>query len=188
MKLIVGLGNPGVQYVNTRHNIGFDVVEYISEKWGIPLNKQKFEAEYGEGFVNGEKIILVRPLTFMNLSGRSVAEFVNYYDIQREDFVVIHDDIDSPVGRIRLRKKGGSGGQNGIKSLIKHFGGIQEFNRIKVGVGRPEDGREVVDHVLGRFTVEEAEIMETAIIKSANACECWVQNDFLKAANDYNSK
>lgn len=188
MKLIVGLGNPGAQYVNTRHNIGFDVVEYISEKWGIPLNKQKFEAQYGEGFVNGEKIILVKPLTFMNLSGRSVAEFVNYYDIDREDFVVIHDDIDSPVGRIRLRQKGSSGGQNGIKSLIKHFGGIQEFNRIKVGVGRPTDGRAVVDHVLGRFTKDEVAFMEAAIMNSANALACWMQNDFIRAANDYNNK
>lgn len=188
MKLIVGLGNPGAQYANTRHNIGFNVIEHISDKWGVPLNKQKFEAQYGEGFVNGEKVILVKPLTFMNLSGRSVAEFINYYDVDREDFVVIHDDIDSPVGRIRLRQKGSSGGQNGIKSLIKHFGNIQEFNRIKVGVGRPTNGRAVVDHVLGRFEKEEVVFMEATIVNAANAIECWMQNDFIKAANDYNSK
>lgn len=188
MKLIVGLGNPGAQYVNTRHNIGFNVIDFLSDKWSIPLNKQKFEAQYGDGFVNGEKIILVKPLTYMNLSGRSVAEFINYYDVEREDFVVIHDDIDSEVGRIRLRQKGSSGGQNGIKSLIKHFGGIQEFNRIKIGVGRPADGRTVTDHVLGRFAKDEIELMDIAVVNASNACDCWIQNDFVKAANDYNNK
>ncbi|EIJ80085.1 peptidyl-tRNA hydrolase [Bacillus methanolicus PB1] len=185
MRLIVGLGNPGKQYDKTRHNIGFEVIDKLSELLNIPLDQAKLKGNYGMGFVNGEKLILLKPLTYMNLSGESICAVMDYYDIALEDLLVIYDDLDLPVGKIRLRQKGSAGGHNGIKSTIAHLGS-QEFNRIRVGIDRPPAGMSVVDYVLGRFREDEQEIMDDVIKTCAEACEAWLQKPFLQVMNEYN--
>lgn len=187
MKLIIGLGNFGPEYRDTRHNIGFSVIEELSEKWNLPLNQIKFRGQYGTGTVNGEKIVLVKPLTYMNASGECIAQFVNYYKISQQDLLVIYDDLDLPTGKIRLRQKGSAGGHNGIKSSIMHLSSDQ-FNRIKVGIGRPEGRISVVDFVLTRFTAIEKSSINEAIEKAVNACEFWLKNDFINVMNMYNGK
>ncbi|WP_445492794.1 aminoacyl-tRNA hydrolase [Niallia sp. 03133] len=185
MKLIVGLGNPGKQYENTRHNIGFDIIEYISKEYEIPLEKAKFKGVYGTGIIDGEKVILLKPLTYMNLSGESIRPLADYYDIAIEDIVVIYDDLDLPVGKIRLRQKGSSGGHNGIKSTIAHLGS-EKFNRIRVGIDRPKNGMKVPDYVLGKFTKEEQECLEAIVQKCSDACGEWMKEPFLQVMNKYN--
>ncbi|WP_141434182.1 aminoacyl-tRNA hydrolase [Bacillus sp. 03113] len=185
MKLIVGLGNPGKQYEKTRHNIGFEVVDALSENWRIPLNQGKFKGIIGMGLVNGEKVILLKPLTYMNLSGESIRAVIDYYDLEQEDLLVIYDDLDLPVGKIRLRQKGSAGGHNGIKSTIAHLGS-QQFNRIRIGIDRPLTGIKVPDYVLGRFTKEEQNVMANAVIKSTEACNQWLDEPFLQVMNKYN--
>ncbi|MGG0240947.1 aminoacyl-tRNA hydrolase [Bacillus rhizoplanae] len=186
MKLIVGLGNPGREYELTRHNIGFMAVDELSKRWNIPLNEQKFKGLFGAGFVNGEKVILLKPLTYMNLSGESIRPLMDYYKIDIEDFVVMYDDLDIPVGKLRLRMKGSAGGHNGVKSTIAHLG-TQEFQRIRMGIDRPKNGMKVVDYVLGRFTVDEMPEVERAIEKSADACEEWLKAPFLQVMNTFNN-
>ncbi|MFP7474409.1 aminoacyl-tRNA hydrolase [Niallia taxi] len=185
MKLVVGLGNPGKQYEKTRHNIGFEVIDYISKEYGIPLDKSKFKGQYGIGMINGEKAVLLKPLTYMNLSGESIRPIMDYYDIKTEDIVVIYDDLDLPVGKIRLRQKGSSGGHNGIKSTIAHTG-TEKFNRIRVGIDRPQNGMKVTDYVLGRFMKEEQEALEIIVKKCSDACEQWMKEPFLQVMNIYN--
>ncbi|WP_307478766.1 aminoacyl-tRNA hydrolase [Cytobacillus purgationiresistens] len=185
MKLIVGLGNPGKPYDRTRHNIGFEVIDAISQKWGISLNQSKFKGIYGVGHIQGEKVFLLKPLTYMNLSGESIRPLMDYYDIDIEDLVVIYDDLDLPVGRIRLRQKGSAGGHNGIKSTIAHIG-TPEFNRIRVGIDRPPSGMKVPDYVLGKFSAEEQEEMKEMIKKCTEACEDWLEKPFLQVMNVYN--
>lgn len=185
MKLIVGLGNPGKQYEHTRHNIGFAVIDELAERLGIPLDQAKFKGIYGYRLIEGEKVFLLKPLTYMNLSGESVIALMNFYQIEPEDLLVIYDDLDLPVGRIRLRQKGSAGGHNGIKSIISHLG-TQEFNRIRVGINRPTGGMPVVDYVLGRFSKEEQETVKDAVAKSADACEEWIKKPFLQVMNIYN--
>ncbi|MFB6469329.1 aminoacyl-tRNA hydrolase [Cytobacillus sp. Hz8] len=185
MKLIVGLGNPGKPYEHTRHNIGFDVIEQLSENISIPLNQAKFKGIYGMGNVGGEKIFLLKPLTYMNLSGESIRAIMDYYEIDKEDLLVIYDDLDLPVGKIRLREKGSAGGHNGIKSTIQHIGS-QEFNRIRVGVDRPKNGMPITDYVLGRFSKDEQEVINTVIKRCADACEAWFQKPFIQVMNEYN--
>ncbi|CAG9614406.1 Peptidyl-tRNA hydrolase [Bacillus rhizoplanae] len=186
MKLIVGLGNPGREYELTRHNIGFMAINELSKRWNIPLNEQKFKGLFGAGFVNGEKVILLKPLTYMNLSGESIRPLMDYYKIDIEDFVVMYDDLDIPVGKLRLRMKGSAGGHNGVKSTIAHLG-TQEFQRIRMGIDRPKNGMKVVDYVLGRFTVDEMPEVERAIEKSADACEEWLKAPFLQVMNTFNN-
>lgn len=185
MKLIVGLGNPGKQYEYTRHNIGFEVIDELSDKFSIPLNQSKFKGLYGMGFHNGEKVVLLKPLTYMNLSGESIRAVSDYYQIDIEDIVIIYDDLDLPVGKIRLRQKGSAGGHNGIKSTVAHLG-TQEFNRIRIGIDRPKNGMKVTDYVLGRFLEEERSATQEAVKKSAAACEAWLEKPFLQVMNEYN--
>lgn len=185
MKLIVGLGNPGKQYEQTRHNIGFEVIEELSRGFNIPLNQSKHKGLYGMGFYKGEKILLLKPLTYMNLSGESIRAVMDYYDIALEDFLVIYDDLDLPVGKIRLRQKGSPGGHNGIKSTVAHLG-TQQFNRIRIGIDRPESGMSVPDYVLGRFRKEEQDEMLDAVKKSAEACQAWLEKPFLQVMNEFN--
>lgn len=185
MKLIVGLGNPGKKYEHTRHNIGFDVIDSLSERLQIPLNESKHKGQYGFGHVQGEKVFLLKPLTYMNLSGESVRPLMDYYGIELEDLMVIYDDLDLPVGRIRLRQKGSAGGHNGIKSIIHHLG-TQEFNRIRVGVNRPTNGQPITDYVLSRFTKDEQEVMEQVIVKCSEACEAALHTPFLQVMNEFN--
>lgn len=185
MKLIAGLGNPGKQYEHTRHNIGFEVIDELSSRLGIPLNQSKFQGYYGIGMCKGQKVVLLKPLTYMNLSGESIRALMDYYHIQVENLVVIYDDLDLPVGKIRLRQKGSAGGHNGIKSAIAHLG-TQEFNRIRIGIDRPVPGMSVPDYVLGRFRKEELVTLESAVKKSASACEAWLEKPFLQVMNEYN--
>ncbi|WP_040206562.1 aminoacyl-tRNA hydrolase [Neobacillus jeddahensis] len=185
MKLFVGLGNPGKQYDQTRHNIGFEVIDSLSNQLSIPLNQSKLKGLYGMGVHNGEKIVLLKPLTYMNLSGESIRAVVEYYQIELEDLVVIYDDLDLPVGKIRLRQKGSPGGHNGIKSTVAHLG-TQQFNRIRIGIDRPQPGMSVPDYVLGRFRSEERPLTEEAVRKSADACVAWLEKPFLQVMNEYN--
>ncbi|MGO4890190.1 aminoacyl-tRNA hydrolase [Anaerobacillus sp. MEB173] len=186
MKVIVGLGNPGPKYEDTRHNIGFKVIDELEKKIEVPLNQAKFKGQYGVGTINGEKVFLLKPLTYMNLSGESVKPLLDYFKIPVEDIVVIYDDLDLPAGKVRLREKGSHGGHNGIKSLIAHLG-TAEFKRIRVGIDRPEPGVKVPDYVLGTFKPDEKEAIGEAVEKSVKAVQSWLQSgNFKQAMNEYN--
>ncbi|MRG27021.1 MULTISPECIES: aminoacyl-tRNA hydrolase [Laceyella] len=187
MKLIVGLGNPGIKYAQTRHNIGFWVIDRLSDEWGIPVNKEKWKAEVGEGVVRGEKVILMKPLTYMNLSGEAVRPAMDWLKADLDELVVVYDDLDLPPGQIRLRLKGSSGGHNGMKSLIQHLG-TDQFKRIKIGIGRPQGRMPVPDYVLSPFHKSELELMADAVERSASAINCWLDKTFLEAMNRYNIK
>lgn len=186
MKLIVGLGNPGKAYESTRHNVGFQVIDYLASKWNAPLTQSKFKGMYSIIHRPEGKVMLLKPLTYMNLSGESVGALMDYYDVAIEDLVVIYDDLDLPTGQLRLRQKGSAGGHNGIKSLIQHLG-TQQFNRMRVGIGRPPAGMKVPDYVLARFSESEAPEISEAIKKSAEACELWLSKPYLEVMNDYNA-
>ncbi len=186
MKLIVGLGNPGKKYADTRHNIGFKVIERAAEKFSISLNERKFKAEYGVGLVQGEKVLLCKPQTYMNLSGEAVRPLLDYYKIEMDQLLVIYDDLDLPPGKLRLRQKGGAGGHNGMKSIIDHVGS-EQFKRIRFGIGRPSHpDMQVVDYVLGRFQPEERAIISQSIEKAALACEMWLIKPFPEVMNEFN--
>jgi len=183
MFLIVGLGNPGKQYENTRHNVGFDVIDIISRECGIPMGKEKFKGICGEGNISGEKVMLLKPKTFMNLSGESIREASKFYNIPSENLIVIYDDISLEVGRLRIRLQGSSGGHNGIKSIITNLS-TDVFPRIKVGVGNPD--LDMVTHVLGRFPKEEREKVEQAMQAAAEAAAVIVKFGANEAMGRYN--
>lgn len=186
-KAIIGLGNPGKTYEQTRHNIGFMVVDEVSRRLHIPVNSNKFRALYGEGFMNGERIVLLKPQTYMNLSGESVRELVDWYKLSIEDLIVIYDDLDLPLGQMRLRLKGSAGGHNGVKSLIAHLH-TEEIKRIKVGIGRPPAGWSVSDYVLSKFSKDETEILANSIGRAADAAIAWITEPFEKVMNKFNVK
>lgn len=185
MKLIIGLGNPGKQYEHTRHNIGFDVIDALASKWNAPAMQSKFNGAYTTVHRPEGKVILLKPLTYMNLSGECVRPLMDYFDIDVEDIVVIYDDLDLETGKLRLRQKGSAGGHNGIKSLIQHLG-TQEFNRIRVGVSRPPAGMAVADYVLSKFSKDDASIVQQAIEKSCDAVEASLSKKFLDVMNTFN--
>lgn len=187
MKCIVGLGNPGRKYAKTRHNIGFLVLDELAERMSSKLPKNKFKCDYDIVHLAGEKVMLVEPQTFMNLSGEGVRPLIDYYDIPIEDVAVVFDDLDLPAGRIRLREKGGHGGHNGIRSLITHLG-TKEFKRIRIGIGRPETPMTVVDYVLQKFSKAEKPLIQEAIQQGADAAEVFIQQDFNHAMNQANQK
>lgn len=186
MLVIAGLGNPGKTYENTRHNVGFMAIDELSKEWNIELNKTKFNGLYGMGFVSRKKVLLVKPLTYMNLSGECLRPLLDYYDADHEDLKVIYDDLDLPTGKIRLRTKGSAGGHNGIKSLIQHLG-TPEFDRVRIGIGRPAGGMKVVDYVLGAFTKEELPNINDAVSKTVKACEASLTKPFLEVMNEFNA-
>lgn len=183
MYLIVGLGNPGEEYRGTRHNVGFDAIDIISKKYNIELNRVKFKGVYGEGFIDGKKVMLLKPTTYMNLSGESIGEVANFYKIPHEDIVVIYDDISLDIGKLRIRAKGSAGGHNGIKSIISCLGGDM-FPRVKVGVGAPKGN--LVSHVLGKFTPEERTILNKALEASSEAAITIMIKDTNEAMNKFN--
>lgn len=183
MFLIVGLGNPGKEYDGTRHNIGFAAVDYIADKYNIELNRIKFKGVFGEGFINGKKVILLKPTTYMNLSGESIREVINFYKISNEEVIVIYDDISLEVGRLRIREKGSHGGHNGIKSIIANLG-TDVFPRVKIGVGAPKGN--LVSHVLGKFNEDEIEILRETIKASSDAVSIMVKSDTKEAMNKLN--
>ena len=185
MKLIIGLGNPGKLYENTRHNIGFNVIDALAEKWSAPLNQSKFNGMYTVVHRPEGKVILLKPLTYMNLSGECVRPLMDYYDIDVEDIVVIYDDLDLETGKLRLREKGSAGGHNGIKSLIQHLG-TQQFNRIRVGVSRPPAGMKVADYVLSKFSKDDQPIVQDAVKKSVDAVEASLSKKFIDVMNQFN--
>ena len=188
MYIIAGLGNPGKQYDMTRHNIGFHTIDYMADKYGAKLNKLKFKAVYGEANIGGEKVYLVKPQTFMNLSGDAIAEMAQFYKVPIENIIVINDDISLDVGRIRVRAKGSAGGHNGLKSIIYRLNS-DAFPRVKMGVGAPKhEDYDLADFVLGRFTKDEIPIMEEAIMKAETAVKEIIENGIQSAMNHCNGK
>lgn len=188
MFLIVGLGNPEKKYDKTRHNIGFDTIDALADKYNISMNEKKHKALCGTGVIDGVKVLLAKPQTYMNLSGDSVAEIVNFYKINpEEEMIVIFDDISLAPGNIRVRKKGSAGGHNGIKSIIARTG-TQNFMRIKVGVGEKPAGWDLADHVLGHFSREDRALVEDAIKDAEAAAVLMMQGQVDKAMNDFNAK
>ncbi|MFC5559992.1 aminoacyl-tRNA hydrolase [Ureibacillus thermophilus] len=185
MKLIVGLGNPGKQYERTRHNIGFMCVDALANKWNVSLSDMKFNGMYAIVHRPEGKVMLLKPLTYMNLSGECVRPIMDYFDIDIDDIVVIYDDLDLETGKLRLREKGSAGGHNGMKSLIQHLG-TQEFKRIRVGINRPPAGMKVPDYVLSKFSKEEQPIIEKAVEKAVQACEMWLSKKFIDVMNEFN--
>lgn len=183
MFLVVGLGNPGDKYDGTRHNIGFETIDYISSKYNIDVTRVKFKGVIGEGFIGGEKVILLKPTTYMNLSGESVREAMSFYKLTEEDIVIIYDDISLEVGKIRIREKGSAGGHNGIKSIISNIN-TDVFPRIKIGVGQPTG--DLVSHVLGRFSKEEAEDLKEVVEVSSKAVEIIMKSGTKDAMNKLN--
>ncbi len=188
MFVIVGLGNPDKKYEKTRHNIGFDTVDALAAKYNISMSEKKHKAICGTGAIEGVKVLLVKPQTYMNLSGESVGEVVNFYKLDPEsEILVIYDDISLAPGNIRVRKKGSAGGHNGIKSLIQHLG-TQNFMRIKVGVGEKPEGWDLADHVLGRMNEEDRKLAEAAITDAMAAAVLMMRDEVDQAMNLYNSK
>ena len=183
MFLVVGLGNPGKQYDGTRHNIGFEAIDFIAKKYNIDVNKSKFKGVFGEGFIEGQKVILLKPTTYMNLSGESIREVINFYKINNDEIIVIYDDISLEIGKLRIREKGSAGGHNGIKSIIANMG-VDVFPRIKIGVGQPKG--DLVSHVLGRFNKEEEQDLKEVIEASAKAVEIIIKYGAKEAMNELN--
>mgnify|MGYP002801004150 FL=1 len=188
MYLIAGLGNPGRKYERTKHNVGFDVIDYVTDRHRIPFSGIQFQAECGKGIIAGQKVMLAEPLTYMNLSGEAVAALVNYYKLDpEEELIVIYDDISLDPGQIRVRKKGSAGGHNGIKNIIACLG-TDKFKRIRVGIGAKPDRWDLADYVLAPFTPENREKIEDAIKDAADALELILSGDMDQAMNRYNHK
>ena len=187
MHLIVGLGNPTKQYEGTRHNVGFETIDRIAAENQIRVEEKKHKALYGSGYIEGEKVILAKPQTFMNLSGESVRELSDYYKIPAENIIVIYDDISLDVGQLRIRKKGSAGGHNGMKNIISHLG-TEVFPRIKVGVGEKPKKYDLADYVLSRFSKEERAIMEEGYQKAVEAVEMILRGEMDEAMNKFNRK
>ena len=188
MYIIVGLGNPDRQYEHTRHNVGFDAVDYLIDRYQIPYSGVKHKAMYGKGMIAGHKVIVAKPVTYMNLSGESVRELVDYYKTEpREELLVIYDDISLEPGQLRIRKKGSAGGHNGIKNIISQLG-TTEFKRIKIGVGEKPKGWDLADYVLSRFPEKDRKLVDESIQKAAAAVEMILEGDIDTAMNEYNRK
>ena len=187
MKVIVGLGNPGRQYERTRHNIGFAAIDYIPGKNQIEISSKKHKALIGSGYLGGQKVLLVKPQTFMNLSGESLRGVMDFYKLEPSDFIVIFDDISLDVGQLRIRRKGSAGGHNGIKSIISHLGSM-DFPRIKIGVGEKPKGYDLADYVLGHFSKGEIEIYDDVFPDVDDAVKLMVMDDISGAMNQYNKK
>jgi PTH1 family peptidyl-tRNA hydrolase len=187
MKLVVGLGNPGKQYVGTRHNIGFDVLAELARRFIAPLNKQKFEALCSEFLLQNEKVLLVAPQTYMNLSGQSVQKFCSFYHIEPADVLVTCDDLNLPLGKLRIRQSGSAGGQKGLQNIIQQLGTL-DVPRLRIGVDPPPAGRDAKDWVLGTFGKSEVPLVETAVQTAAQAIETWIQQGLATAMNRFNGE
>lgn len=184
--LIVGLGNPGKQYERTRHNCGFLALDLIAQKLGCKVDKAKFQGLYGQTDYHGQKLFLLKPQTFMNLSGRSVLQLSAYYNIPPQRIIVLFDDISLPPGRLRIRSEGSAGGHNGIKSIIQEVGS-QQFPRVKIGVGaKPHPEQDLADWVLSNFSASEEDALSFALANSADAALCIIEKGVYESANRYN--
>lgn len=185
MYLIVGLGNPENEYAHTRHNMGFDTINEIAKKNNININKTKFKSLYETSIIQGEKVILLKPQTFMNLSGESVREIVDFYNIEPRNIIVIYDDIDIEKGHIKIRKKGGAGSHNGMKSVVQELG-TTDFARIRVGIGQPEFKSDMINYVIGKIPEDEEKILIQGVKKAAEAVEEILKNGIDIAMNKFN--
>ncbi len=185
MKLVVGLGNPGRKYEGTRHNVGFRVATELAAKYGNTKPKRAFQGEVVEAFIGSEKVLLLCPHTLMNLSGQSVLEARDFYKIPPEDLLVVSDDLNLPLGKLRFRKSGSSGGQNGLKDIIRRLGG-EDIPRLRIGIGSPPASRNPADFVLGRFGKDEVDEIEVAIGRAADAVALWVSEGIARVMNEYN--
>lgn len=185
MKIIAGLGNPGAEYVHTKHNVGFMLVDALAEHLNAPAWKEDFFSALTEVRIGGEKVFLVKPLTYMNNSGEALGPMLSYYKLDVDDLVVVHDDMDIPAGMVRIRRKGSSGGHNGIKSIIAHVGS-EDFARVRIGIGRPPAGWTVIHHVLAPFSTEDAPKIRAAIDYLLPAVESIVTDGVDFAMNRYN--
>lgn len=188
MKMIVGLGNPGKQYENTRHNIGFMALDRLADSYGVSWSQEtKFQAKVASAMVDGEKILLVKPMTYMNESGQAVEKMSQYYKIDPDNMLIIYDDLDLPTGKLRLRQSGSAGGHNGIKSIISHLG-TSKFKRIRTGIDRP-DKQSVVDYVLGELRRDEQDKLSSSFDYIQSAVDLWLQSDdFNQVMNRFNQK
>lgn len=188
MYIIAGLGNPGKQYANTRHNIGFDVIDRLAEEENISVLEKKHKAIIGKGYVERQKCILAKPQTFMNLSGESVRELIDYYKVDETcELIIISDDISLEPGQLRIRKKGSAGGHNGLKNIISHIG-HDTFVRVKMGVGEKPKGYDLADYVLGHFSAGEQKLMKDASRRATDAIRMIISQDADAAMNEYNRK
>ena len=185
--LIVGLGNPGNDYKDTRHNAGFMVIDSLGEKFSIAVVKKKFNILFGRGFINNEEVVLAKPQTFMNLSGPAISRFMNYFKIPYKDLIVVHDDLDFVFGRLKIKEKGGDGGHKGIRSLNDALG-KGDYTRLRVGIGRSGTNINVVNHVLGKFTSEEKDTLPLIISEARKAVITILCNGAKKGMNKYNQK
>ena len=187
MYVIAGLGNPGRKYEKTRHNVGFEVIDRLAEKYGISVKEKMFQGLVGRGVIEGEKVLLVKPQTFMNLSGECIQPILGYYKVDPEDFVVVYDDISLEPGNIRVRGKGSAGGHNGIKNIILRLG-TQDFPRVRIGTGEKPEQMDLADYVLGHFTSEEQKLMDEAYEAGAEAAVTLILEGTEKAMNRFNGK
>ncbi len=183
MKLIVGLGNPGKQYAGTRHNVGFDVIELLAGRWRIGMTVEKFHGWFGKGEIHGESVVLLRPTTFMNRSGRAVADAGRFYKLELDDLMVVSDDTALPPGRVRIRTSGSAGGHNGLQDIIDCLGSA-EWSRLRLGIGEPVGNP--TTYVLSRVADEESSAMDRGRRWAADALECWLQRGLEAAMNEYN--
>ncbi|ALS25751.1 aminoacyl-tRNA hydrolase [Paenibacillus cisolokensis] len=186
MKWIAGLGNPGAAYQGTRHNVGFMVVDALAERFGIRVTQSKCKALIGEGNVRGTKVVLIKPMTYMNLSGEAIRSFLDYFKADLADGLIIYDDLDTEIGKIRLRYKGGPGGHNGIKSIIQHTG-TQTFNRIRMGISRPSHpGVNIADYVLSNFSKDERDKLAAMVERACDAAEYALDAPFEETMAKFN--
>ena len=184
--LVVGLGNPGDQYENTRHNAGFQVIDALADRGNFPVQRLKFHALTNTATVGGQGVLVMKPVTYMNLSGQAVGEAARFYKISPDHVLVISDDVDLPLGKLRIRKGGSAGGHNGLKSIIQHLG-TDQFPRLKVGVGgKPHPDYDMADWVLGKFQGEDKKIMDDAAVRAAQAVECLLSQGIDRAMNQFN--
>jgi len=186
MKLIVGLGNPGASYRQSRHNVGFLVVAQLQQRWSIEVKRHKFKGLFGDGRAVGEQVALLAPQTYMNRSGESVSEAMNFFRLSPDDLLVVMDDMDLQLGQLRLRPGGSPGGHKGLMDIIAHLG-TDEFARVRIGIGSAPAG-DSVDYVLGNFSVQEQPVMEEAFQQACRAVECWVHEGIDQAMNSFNRR
>lgn len=187
MKVIVGLGNPGLRYAHTRHNMGFWVVDLLSQRWGIPLAKHKFGSKIGEGRFFTQQVMLVKPQTFMNRSGEAVGDLVRFYQLDLADLLVIYDDLDLAPGMLRVRAGGSSGGHRGVANIIDHLQ-ASSFPRVRIGIGAPPEHLETADYVLQVIDAADTKILQEACQRAADAVEVWLKEDVFAAMNLYNRR
>ncbi|NLG37202.1 MAG: aminoacyl-tRNA hydrolase [Clostridiales bacterium] len=185
MLLIAGLGNPGARYAGTRHNMGFRALAHLAGRWEIPVTRTGFSGRYGQGSVDGKRVMLLAPHTYMNDSGLCVAEAVSYFRVAPADTLLLYDDIDIPCGAVRVRAQGGPGTHNGMRSVVGHLG-TEDFPRVRIGVGAPPDRTALVDWVLGRPGSEEDALLEAASRRAAEAADAWARRGIDAAMNEYN--